>query len=196
MPHIVIDSLLADDRHLAPDVRTKLKILRSIDRSLKTISVQEICEKCGLSRATFYYHFKSKNEIPLWYSKLIQVYTLAEIGRTLTWEEGLLKHYELLFKERDFYFSTLDMTGQEFSKSNMRAYRKDCIVETLTQHRRIPLDEELDFCIEAFLDVEIERAQRWFGTKMSIAPDVYARYLRDCVPKPLYDALSLGPQRP
>lgn len=191
MPHIAIDSLLADNMHLAPDIRTKLKILRSIDCSLNTVSVQGICEKCGISRATFYYHFKSKNEIPLWYSKLIQDYSLTEIGRTLSWEEGLLSHYELLFKERDFYFSTLDMTGQEFSKANMRGYRKECIVETLTRYRHVPLDEEYDFYIEAYLDMEIERAQRWFGTKMAIAPDVYARYMRNSVPKPLYDALSL-----
>ena len=185
MPHAVIDSLFTGEQHLSPELRTKLRILRSIDCSLKTVSVQEICEKCGISRATFYYHFKSKNEIPLWYSKLIQEFTLSEVGRTLSWEDGLQKHFELLYKERDFYVSTINMTGQEFSKENMRGYRRDCITETLTRYRGASLTEEFAFYIEAYIDIEIERTQHWFASGMA------TRYICNSVPRPLYSALSL-----
>lgn len=192
VPHIAIDSLFADEQNLSLEVKTKLKILRSIDCSLKTVSVRDICEKCGVSRATFYYHFKSKNEIPLWYSKLIQKFTLSEVGRTLSWDEGLRLHFGLLYKERDFYVSTIDMVGQDFSKSNMRSHRRDCLIETLTRFRGIPHTEEFEFYIEAYIDIEMERAQRWFASGMAIAPDVFAHYLCNSVPKPLYEAFSVS----
>ncbi|MEG0323834.1 MAG: helix-turn-helix domain-containing protein [Raoultibacter sp.] len=191
MPHIAIDSLFADEQNLSLEVKTKLKILRSIDCSLKTVSVREICKKCGVSRATFYYHFKSKNEIPLWYSKLIQKFTLSEVGRTLSWEEGLRVHFGLLYKEREFYVSTIDMVGQDFSKANMRSHRRDCLVETLTHFCNIPLTEEFEFYIGAYIDMEIERAQRWFASGMMIDSDTFARYLCNSVPRPLYEAFSI-----
>lgn len=190
MPHIVIDYLFSDEQNLSTEVRTKLKILRSIDCSLKAVSVQDICRKCDISRATFYYHFKSKTDIPLWYSKLIQKFTSTEIGRTLSWEEGLQRHFELLFKERDFYVSTIDGSGQEFSKLNMRRHRHDRMVETLTRFCGTPLSEEFEFYIQAYIDMEIERTQHWFTTGMTTDPDFFARCLCNSVPKPLYDAFS------
>lgn len=47
---------------------TKMQIVENAiqlykDRGYENVTVQDICEKCNLTRSAFYYHFKSKSEI-------------------------------------------------------------------------------------------------------------------------------------
>ena len=43
----------------SPELRTKMKILHAVDKSLDRITIAEICENAGISRQTFYRHFQS-----------------------------------------------------------------------------------------------------------------------------------------
>ena len=52
----------------SPELRTKMKILHAVDKSLDRITIAEICENAGISRQTFYRHFQSKYDIPWWHS--------------------------------------------------------------------------------------------------------------------------------
>lgn len=42
----------------SPELRTKMKILHAVDKSLDRITIAEICENAGISRQTFYRHFR------------------------------------------------------------------------------------------------------------------------------------------
>ena len=52
----------------SPEIKTKLKILHAVDKSLDRITISEICENADISRQTFYRHFKSKYDIPSWHT--------------------------------------------------------------------------------------------------------------------------------
>ena len=41
----------------SPELRTKMKILHAVDKSLDRITIAEICENAGISRQTFYRQF-------------------------------------------------------------------------------------------------------------------------------------------
>lgn len=49
-------------------------------RSLDKISVLEICDECGLSKKTFYYHFKDKYDLAVYYYNSIATKNLSGFG--------------------------------------------------------------------------------------------------------------------
>ena len=87
----------------SPELRTKMKILHAVDKSLDRITIAEICENAGISRQTFYRHFQSKYDIPWWHSIFCRQFYLNEIGRTIDWKTGYYHHLRLIAQERDFY---------------------------------------------------------------------------------------------
>lgn len=86
-----------------PDICTKMKIMHAVDKSLDRVTISEICEKAGISRQTFYRHFKSKYDIPWWFSIFCRQFYLNEIGRTIDWHTGYYHHIRLIATERDFF---------------------------------------------------------------------------------------------
>lgn len=67
-----------------PELRTKMKILHAVNKSLDKITIAEICENAGISRQTFYRHFESKYDIPWWYSIFVASSILMKLAERLT----------------------------------------------------------------------------------------------------------------
>lgn len=61
------------------------KMLKSVDRPLEVISVNDICKNAGISRQTFYNHFESKYMLRSWWSEYCEQFSLDRIGIDLSW---------------------------------------------------------------------------------------------------------------
>ena len=61
---MLMDLAHGNDIFESPDIRTKMKILHGVNKSLDQITISEICANAGVSRQTFYRHFESKYDIP------------------------------------------------------------------------------------------------------------------------------------
>ena len=70
-----------------PDANiTKSALARALKRLMaekdfQKISVTDICEKCGMNRKSFYYHFKDKYDLMNWifYTEFITMVTTKEM---------------------------------------------------------------------------------------------------------------------
>lgn len=82
--YMLTDLLSSQDIFNTPDLKMKMNILHSVDRSLDCMTVSEICKKANISRQTFYRHFRSKYDIPWWFSIFCRQFYLNEIGRTIS----------------------------------------------------------------------------------------------------------------
>ena len=76
-----------------------MRIFHAVDRPIEELTVAAICRKAGVSKPTFYRHFDSKYDIARWISDFMNSMTLDEIGRTLTWDEGLESYFALGLSE-------------------------------------------------------------------------------------------------
>ena len=109
----------------SPELRTKMKILHAVDKSLDRITIAEICENAGISRQTFYRHFQSKYDIPWWHSIFCRQFYLNEIGRTIDWKTGYYHHLRLIAQERDFYRKSIQYSiNTPFGQTVMPENRK------------------------------------------------------------------------
>lgn len=174
------------------DVQMKLRIMHAVDRSLDRIKVSELCERAGISRQTFYRHFDSKYSLHWWWPVHVHKFYLVEVGRTIDWETGYFHHIRLLSLERDFFqIATQYTLNLPCERSIMPHYRKCAILETLQDYRHADIDDDLAFCIDAWVKTETEILTEWYRLGTTPEPAEAAAKLLCVIPRPLFEALSL-----
>lgn len=66
------------------------------DKPINKISVQEIAQKAGINRQTFYYHFSDKKELLRWFYQTDSLGYLTSSELSLeNWQEQALKMLKL-----------------------------------------------------------------------------------------------------
>ncbi|MBR5259385.1 MAG: helix-turn-helix transcriptional regulator [Eggerthellaceae bacterium] len=176
---------------MASGGQTKLRIIRTIDRPIDTVSVSEICERAGISRATFYKHFKSKYDISAWYSRQSEVRFLNEIGRSLSWREAYVRHFSCLEFERNLFMYSSAGKWTPYGIDEVARSRATTILKTLEMRGvLVKTDESWRFIVKAYAYLEIKMASDWFKAGMG-DPERFSALLEECVPARLHEALTL-----
>ena len=83
-----------DDETLHDDLRMKLLIVEAADalleeKPIEKVGVVDICRKAGVSRNTFYRHFRGKDDVVVWLEVGIVNSVIMKIGQSLSLEDGL-----------------------------------------------------------------------------------------------------------
>lgn len=191
------DLARGEDIFESPEIKTKMKILHGVDKSLDQITISEICRNAGVSRQTFYRHFKSKFDIPWWHAIFCRQFYLNEIGRTIDWETGYYHHLRLISQERDFYRKSIQYSiSTPFGQTVMPENRKTVLLETLEKYRHVPIDHNMMFMVEVFSKLECEVLNDWFRSDQETNLVQWTDDLLSIVPDRLYRALQVDMPEP
>lgn len=175
----------------------RMRFIHAVDRPINKLTVEQLCRSVGVSRQTFYHYFPSKAHMPLWYSSFCDEVTLREIGRTLSWNEGLQSYLALLSREREFFAFTLDRMERNRAERNLAVERLEAhFRETVRlRHGADALDngrgtEELSFCINVAATVVVRSVSDWMSAGMSMAPEKLARLIEAALPQNVLRAIG------
>ena len=167
------------------DEAAKLAIVNAVDEPIATIKVQHICDRCGISRGTFYNHFHSKYDMRPWFLETVMQKTLDRIGRDLTWEEGVATFFEVAgAAER---FNRMTAMGPEAS---VAAHRRRVIIATLESYRGVRPTKEQRLLIEHYVDCEARLCSRWCAGELPGDARVVRELFVASVPPWLYGAME------
>lgn len=169
------------------NVAIRMKILHAVNQPLATMSVKDICKNANVSRQTFYRHFESKFDVPVWFSVHCEGFYLNEVGRTIDWQTGYYHHFRLLAKERDFLQRVLRAVPIEMNPMPNR--RKNTLLKTLIL-REVAVDDIMLFGLDTFVMIETELVMKWVRDGLQTDPLALARLITSVVPRTLYDALE------
>ena len=102
------------------------------------INVAEICEKCGMNRKSFYYHFKDKYDLVNWifdmdFAKVLEAHSKDEY---FTWPflEALC---ECFYENRCFYRKALKIREQNCLIDHYREKLEPCMKRNIWIFRSI-----------------------------------------------------------
>ena len=101
-------------------------------RNFEKISINDLTNKCGLNRQTFYYHFQDKYDLLQWlyYDELF-----ADIENIITfdnWDQCLLTVLEKIYQEKDFYISTIN-TNEQYFYHDLYNLAQKCFYDAITK---------------------------------------------------------------
>ena len=138
-------------------VMTKKTLVQSFSRLLKQkpfkkITVQDIAEDCGVSRMTFYYHFKDIYHLLQWIleNALEKLFSDIENVAELDWREGCLRIFRFALQHKEYAKKLLPEMDQ--SELCLYLYRISCRftshMVTITQGEREILETDKKFLVE------------------------------------------------
>lgn len=84
-----------------------------LKKPLTKITINDLTTDCGISRMTFYYHFKDIYDLVEW--ACLEESTRALQGKKTysTWEEGLLQIFEAVYENKAFIMNAYNSLSRE-----------------------------------------------------------------------------------
>ena len=150
-----------------------LKVLME-KRAFSKISVADLCENCGMSRKSFYYHFRDKYDLVHWIFQTEFIQTIRD-GEYLSSWERFRQLCSYFYRERDFYRRAIQIQGQN-------SFR-DCFCEAIA-----PAIEDMaadwmaggrdrKFYTTFFGDAILSSILRWLSSPQPEPPEQYLEHI-------------------
>lgn len=95
-------------RALAASLKTLL-----LQKPLNKITINDIAEDCGISRMTFYYHFKDIYDLVEWVCVEDAAQALDGKKTYDTWQEGFLNIFQAVLDNKPFIMNVYRAVGRE-----------------------------------------------------------------------------------
>lgn len=158
---------------------TKQALAASLRELMRTtpfdkINVAQICEQCGMSRKSFYYHFKDKYDLVNWIfdTELIPIAVSSGFDNSYREQMAFIeKACSYFYENRDFYQSALQITGQ----NSFSEHFSECIEPILKNRLTFLLgsDQVDDFTLDFFTDAILCAVKRWLLAKDCMGPEQF-----------------------
>ncbi|MGI6546479.1 MAG: TetR/AcrR family transcriptional regulator C-terminal domain-containing protein [Fastidiosipilaceae bacterium] len=128
-------------------------------KPMEKISVAEICETCGVSRKSFYYHFKDKYDLVNWIFHTNLTRLLKNNENQSSFVEIFNQICEYLYDNRTFYANALQVRGQNSFSDYFAEVMEPVIVDFLKGYISEGRDQE--FFITFYTDALRMSIKRW-----------------------------------
>ncbi len=152
-----------------------MKALMS-EQPFQKITVSDICDRCGMNRKSFYYHFIDKYDLVNWiyYTEFVETVTKEALSTPWALSEAVCAY---LYENRRFYANALTITGPNSFSEYFASLLRPLI------EFQIPSDTGSDAEDAAFRETFISDAfivslRRWLTEAPVTPPEIYVERLR------------------
>ncbi len=175
---------------------TKHMIAQGVKQLLQTtdfedLSVGEIAKHCGISRNTFYYHFKDKYDIISWifYTEITPI--IEDASQIENWGDGLLALCKYMQDNKNFYIKVLQVQGQNsFTECLMEFYANLVRNLLLKAKGEQVLDPRQIRIISNFYAFGLTGVvSTWAKNGMKAQPEPVIQMLQDLFSKEIFDKI-------
>lgn len=149
-------------------------------RNFASVSVGDLIRRCGISRNTFYYHFRDKYEVVSWIFCHEVEPLLASFDRMENWTRGLSELCLYLQANREFYIRVLEVEGQNSFCECLTQFYQQLIHTLLVKNGRQFLSQRQMANVSRFISAGIvAEIRHWACNGMKTDPTPAIRMLRD-----------------
>ena len=146
------------------------------EKPFAKISVGDICERCGMNRKSFYYHFKDKYDLVNWIFQTEFLEMMRVQNYTSGWQ--LLSDIcAYFYSEREFYTNALQVEGQNAFRDYFASTIGTVLPEIMRDHTKPAEDSQ--FFIQFLTDAIQAAILRWLKQTPVLPPDVFMRKLEN-----------------
>lgn len=136
---------------------TKLALEASLKRLLlhkkiDKITISDLTEDCGISRMSFYYHFKDIYDLVEWVCVEDGKRALQDKRTYDTWQEGMLQVFEAVIENKPFILNVYSTVSREKIESYLYKLTYNLIVDVV-EERCVGIDvaeENKEFIAEFY----------------------------------------------
>lgn len=138
------------------------------------ITTAEIINRCGISRKTFYYHFKDKYDVVNWIFSVEIIDGILESTTFDNWMEGSFKLCRYIQKNKAFYKNAVNAKGQncfiQFLHNMTEMQLNILCKDSLNEH--ILSEGDFKFLVEFYYSAFIGVFTLWVKDDMRDNPEL------------------------
>lgn len=150
------------------------------------VAVSDICDACGVSRKTFYYHFQDKYALAEWVfdTEIIALLQKADTADRWALIDAICRY---LYQNRTFYAHLMQYDGQNafrrhFQEFLFRAVEKHLLpapgeIDAVAACDGIPPQTARDFYAHFLADAVLVAVFRWLGEGAKLPPEQFVALL-------------------
>ena len=152
------------------------------NRPLSRITVMDIASECGISRMTFYYHFRDIYDLVGWIISSDITSILAGRKTHDTWQDGFLSIFRAVERNHVFVFNVCNSMSREQLERSLSGPVSELLLSVLreTESSASLKEEELIFIASfysyAFIGVMLD----WISDGMRDNPELMIRRI-ECI---------------
>lgn len=152
------------------------------EKPFERISVTDICERCGMNRKSFYYHFRDKYDLVNWifdrdFIKLIRS-DLEDVSVS-DQLKSIRVFCDYLYENRRFYGKVLKMKGQNSLAEHLQEIGRPIVRQRI--YHIAGEDYADDFTVEIVSDACILAVEKWLLQKDPMTPDELIGKMTDVI---------------
>ena len=147
----------------------------SLNMPFAKISIGDICKQCGMSRKTFYYHFKDKEDLVHWIFDTEFIIHARKNTYASVWD-GMEELLEYFYRNRAFYKKILFYEGQNSFAVYFNELVYSVFVEQLQTILRNPSVKE--FQINFIADGMVCMLKRWMAIEECTPPEMFIEEIK------------------
>ncbi len=133
-----------------------------LEKPLNKITIADITEDCGVSRMTFYYHFKDIYDLVEWCCVEDASKALAGKKTYDTWQEGFYNIFEVVLANKPFIQNVYHCVSKEQVETYLHSLTYDLLIGVVNEKAEgIPIKESdkvfiADFYKYAFVGIMLD----------------------------------------
>lgn len=152
-------------------------------KSFSNITVQDIVDNCGASRATFYRHFTDKYDLMNWDCK-------DYIEKCIKMGPDLAEYKSILFQcvcntknNSDYFTQIVKVQGQNSYLDFLFNFSTECWYKYFIQETdKSKLDDSVVLSVKFFHAGLVHIMKDWLNTNCAASPEKITQLLYDCTP--------------
>ena len=158
---------------------TKKALAQALKEMMQTtafakISVGDICERCGMNRKSFYYHFKDKYDLVNWIYETEFIEQVRPNDFHSIWD-FLSKLCTYFYANRRFYANALSVRGQ----NSFSDYFDELLHQVIAAYLMDLFSaEEEQACVDFYADAIRISIQRWLASGLELEGPTFVERIR------------------
>ena len=150
-----------------------------VEKAFNKIRVDDIVSGCGLTRQSFYYHFKDKYDLMNWIYYTETARFMAPYETLEHWTDGLKDLCCYMQHNRAFYKNALNTVGQNSFPEYLNHYISAVTISVIEGMLDAEYDQEKwDFLVSFFSTAFVAFIVRWANNGMKEDPGEYISRIR------------------
>lgn len=145
-----------------------------------SITVQAVCDECGISRSTFYRNFPSVKGIAYWYQLYCATLGLYQAGRTLNVVESHTTSIKLLSELSPVFSNFIRNWDYDFSLPAVTTHIE--VMREVLAERGVTVDTVVEYHLDGIARMAHHMVERWFNSGMDISAEELAEVIASQYP--------------
>jgi len=150
-----------------------------LTKSIDDISIQDIADNCGITRQTFYNHFKDKYDLVDWIYKTEAVDYISLIGKDCSWYDAVINKLNIIQRNPSFYRK---IYRQQWFLDSFYKITKQLYLDVIRKNHTDGINKDLEFMVEFYCYACVKKTSTWVTNGLKESPEELVKSFITCIP--------------